>query len=187
MCTNNHQNEWGLKEPEVGFTECLVVQTCPATLVLQTDLWLKENLSTNLVVTMAVVEHGLWWFQMSFSTKVMVHPLLGPKNPIQNQFVENYVIVQNQLVENSMSAPRAGNSQQIRHQQKTLACALIRSLENIIIIQIEKVSSVFLFRGYVNPHWSRSNNGGGSMPHTFSTNMAVHIFYKMVLAFFLRT
>lgn len=46
----------------------------------------------------------------------MVHPLLGPKNPIQNQFVENYVIVQNQLVENSMSAPRAGNSQQIRHQ-----------------------------------------------------------------------
>ena len=79
---------------------------------------------------------------------------------------------------------------------KTLGCARIRSLENTKTIQYPNMKRYekylqllffFLFRGYVNPHWSRSNNGGGSMPHTFSTNMAVHIFYKMVLAFFLRT
>lgn len=79
MITNNHQNEWGLKEPGVGFTECLVVQTCPATLVLQTDLWLKENLSTNLMV--AMVRRGTWTLVISDVLLYKSHgpPSLGAK------------------------------------------------------------------------------------------------------------
>ena len=51
-----------------------------------------------------VVESRLWRFHMSFSAKVIGHPPLGPKNPFQNHFVENCVVIQKQFVKKSMSA-----------------------------------------------------------------------------------
>ena len=94
---------WGLKQQGVGCAGCLVVQTCLATPFLQTDPRFGKNFSTFWGLLWSVVERRLWRFQMSFSTKVIVHPLLGPKNPLQNQFVEKKKVRQNQLVEKSMS------------------------------------------------------------------------------------
>ena len=88
----------------MGCAGCLVVQTCLATPFLQTDPKFGKNFSTFWGLLWSVVERRLWRFQMSFSTKMIVHPLLGPKNPFQNQFVEKkWLYRQNQLVEKSMS------------------------------------------------------------------------------------
>ena len=72
----------------MGCAGCLVVQTCLATLFLQTDQKFGTIFSTFWGWPWSVVKRRLWRFQMSFCTKVIVHPLLGPKNPFQKQFVE---------------------------------------------------------------------------------------------------
>ena len=81
---------------------------------------------------------------MPFSTRVVVHPLLGPKNPIQNQFVENYMVVQNQLVDNPMSAASSSAS---------ILCPLSWQFLRFRLLNPNPMCRLAI----LNPRWSRSN------------------------------